>query len=132
MEESGHARETRRSNAEWIRTLLIYAIPVCLGSLAVPLMNLVDTFTVPRLLRGQGLDEVQTMVSFGIYNRGLPLVQLVTMLATSLSVLFIPAMAEARLGRARSRQTASRHGAALVLVDRPGSLRRSCGAGGPD
>lgn len=75
----------------------MYAIPVCLGSLAVPLMNLVDTFTVPRLLRGEGQDELQSMVSFGIYNRGLPLVQLVTMLATSLSVLFIPAMAEARL-----------------------------------
>ncbi|WP_413406650.1 putative polysaccharide biosynthesis protein [Paenibacillus amylolyticus] len=89
--------ERSRSNGEWIRTLLMYAIPVCLGSLAVPLMNLVDTFTVPRLLRGEGLDELQTMVSFGIYNRGLPLVQLVTMLATSLSVLFIPAMAEARL-----------------------------------
>ncbi|KAJ3197123.1 hypothetical protein HK101_005863 [Irineochytrium annulatum] len=86
-----------RSNAEWIRMLLMYAIPVCLGSLAVPLMNLVDTFTVPRLLRGEGLDELESMVSFGIYNRGLPLVQLVTMLATSLSVLFIPAMAEARL-----------------------------------
>lgn len=89
--------ERSRSNGEWIKTLLMYAIPVCLGSLAVPLMNLVDTFTVPRLLRGEGLDEVQSMVSFGIYNRGLPLVQLVTMLATSLSVLFIPAMAEARL-----------------------------------
>ncbi|WP_416293005.1 putative polysaccharide biosynthesis protein [Paenibacillus illinoisensis] len=85
------------TNGEWIRTLLVYAIPVCLGSLAVPLMNLVDTFTVPRLLRSEGLDEVESMVSFGIYNRGLPLVQLVTMLATSLSVLFIPAMAEARL-----------------------------------
>lgn len=43
--------ERSRSNGEWIRTLLMYAIPVCLGSLAVPLMNLVDTFTVPRLLR---------------------------------------------------------------------------------
>ncbi|MBT2286128.1 polysaccharide biosynthesis protein [Paenibacillus polymyxa] len=89
--------ERSRSNGEWIKMLLMYAIPVCLGSLAVPLMNLVDTFTVPRLLRGEGLDEIQSMVSFGIYNRGLPLVQLVTMLATSLSVLFIPAMAEARL-----------------------------------
>lgn len=89
--------EQRRSNRDWIKTLLMYAIPVCLGSLAVPLMNLVDTFTVPRLLRREGLDELQSMVSFGIYNRGLPLVQLVTMLATSLSVLFIPAMAEARL-----------------------------------
>ncbi|UPK44080.1 putative polysaccharide biosynthesis protein [Paenibacillus pabuli] len=96
-EESSLFPEQRRSNGEWIRTLLWYAIPVCLGSLAVPLMNLVDTFTVPRLLRREGLDELQSMVSFGIYNRGLPLVQLVTMLATSLSVLFIPAMAEARL-----------------------------------
>ncbi|MDN4605448.1 polysaccharide biosynthesis protein [Paenibacillus sp. F6_3S_P_1C] len=93
----GPLTEQRRSNRDWIKTLLMYAIPVCLGSLAVPLMNLVDTFTVPRLLRREGLDELQSMVSFGIYNRGLPLVQLVTMLATSLSVLFIPAMAEARL-----------------------------------
>ena len=37
------------------------------------------------------------MVSFGVYNRGIPLVQLVTMLATSLSVLFIPALAMARV-----------------------------------
>lgn len=105
-------KQQRRSNAEWIRTLLIYAIPVCLGSLAVPLMNLVDTFTVPRLLRGEGLDEIQSMVSFGIYNRGLPLVQLVTMLATSLSVLFIPAMAEARL---RGGPEAVRQQAGLAL-----------------
>lgn len=87
----------KRSNAEWVRILMAYAIPVCLGSLAVPLMNLVDTFTVPRLLQREGLDEIGAMVDFGIYNRGLPLVQMVTMLATSLSVLFIPAMAEARL-----------------------------------
>lgn len=91
------AAEPQRSNREWIRTLLVYAIPVCLGSLAVPLMNLVDTFTVPRLLQQEGLNELQSMVSFGIYNRGLPLVQMVTMLAMSLSVLFIPAMAEAKL-----------------------------------
>ncbi|MCM3175981.1 oligosaccharide flippase family protein [Paenibacillus sp. MER 99-2] len=91
------AAEPQRSNREWIRTLLVYAIPVCLGSLAVPLMNLVDTFTVPRLLQKEGLNELQSMVSFGIYNRGLPLVQMVTMLAMSLSVLFIPAMAEAKL-----------------------------------
>lgn len=37
------------------------------------------------------------MQTFGIYNRGLPLVQLVTMLATSLSVLFVPALAEAKI-----------------------------------
>ncbi|WP_128099766.1 oligosaccharide flippase family protein [Paenibacillus sp. DCT19] len=106
------AAEPQRSNREWIRVLLVYAIPVCLGSLAVPLMNLVDTFTVPRLLQKEGLNELQSMVSFGIYNRGLPLVQMVTMLAMSLSVLFIPAMAEAKL---RGGPEAVRQQASLAL-----------------
>ncbi|WP_145053186.1 oligosaccharide flippase family protein [Paenibacillus xylanexedens] len=108
----GGAAEPQRSNREWIRTLLVYAVPVCLGSLAVPLMNLVDTFTVPRLLQQEGLNELQSMVSFGIYNRGLPLVQMVTMLAMSLSVLFIPAMAEAKL---RGGPEAVRQQASLAL-----------------
>ncbi|GAB6992562.1 putative polysaccharide biosynthesis protein [Paenibacillus pini] len=80
-----------------LKRLLLYAIPICLGMLAVPLINLVDTFTVPRLLKADGFNEEGAMIQFGIYNRGMPLVQLITMLATSLSVLFIPALAEARI-----------------------------------
>ncbi|WP_328274126.1 lipid II flippase MurJ, partial [Paenibacillus macerans] len=73
-----------------------YAIPISLAALAVPLISLVDTFSLPRLLNVHG-DEIRVMGQVGIYNRGIPLVQLVTMLATSLSVLFIPAMAELRM-----------------------------------
>lgn len=83
--------------------LLAYGIPVCLSLLAVPLIGLVDTFTVPRLLTSGGLGEATAMAEFGVYNRGLPLVQLVTMLATSLSVLFIPALAEAKFKGESSR-----------------------------
>lgn len=79
-----------------LRSLMRYALPVCLGSLAIPLILMVDTFTVPRLLKQEGLGEAEVMVAFGIYNRGLPLVQLVMMLATSLTALFIPALAEAK------------------------------------
>lgn len=75
--------------------LLAYGIPVMLGALAMPLIGLVDVFTVPRLLSSLG-SEVEAMTQFGIYNRGLPLVQIVTMIATSLSVVFIPALAEAK------------------------------------
>ncbi len=87
-----------RSENSWrlIKKIAIYAIPICLASLAVPLMNLVDTFTVPRLLKSNGINDAGAMIEFGVYNRGIPLVQLVTMVATSLSVLFIPALAEAR------------------------------------
>ncbi|MEK3899932.1 putative polysaccharide biosynthesis protein [Paenibacillus sp. FSL R7-0179] len=81
------------------RELLAYGLPVMLGALAVPLIGLVDVFTVPRLLTGSGSSETAAMAQFGIYNRGLPLVQIVTMLATSLSVVFIPALAEAKYQR---------------------------------
>jgi O-antigen/teichoic acid export membrane protein len=76
-------------------SLLAYGIPVMLGALAMPLIGLVDVFTVPRLLSSVG-SEVEAMTQFGVYNRGLPLVQIVTMIATSLSVVFIPALAEAK------------------------------------
>src|SRR5690606_14691424 len=38
------------------KRLLLYAIPVCLGAIAVPVMSIVDTFTLPRLLRQPGMD----------------------------------------------------------------------------
>ncbi|MDR0270140.1 polysaccharide biosynthesis protein [Paenibacillus sp.] len=88
--------EVQRPNGELFRSLLKYAIPVCLGALAISLVNLADTFTVPRLLKAGGAGEEGAMIQFGVYNRGMPVVQLVTMLATSLSVLFIPALAEAK------------------------------------
>lgn len=86
-----YAREPR---VRLLKQLLAYAIPICLAALAVPLIGLVDTFTLPRLLKQGGWDELGAMIQVGIYNRGIPLVQLVTMLAASLSVLFIPALAE--------------------------------------
>jgi PST family polysaccharide transporter len=105
VQESAAARVQRRdmeplrteSYSVLLKALLRYALPVCLGALAVPLISLVDTFTVPRLLKQEGLDDTGVMVAFGVYNRGLPLVQLVMMFATTLSALFIPSLAEARV-----------------------------------
>lgn len=88
--------EVQEGYGSMLRRMVVYAIPICLSALAVPLIGLVDTFTVPRLLKGTGQPFEAVMAEFGIYNRGLPLVQLVTMMATSLSVLFIPALAEAK------------------------------------
>ncbi|MBW4839144.1 MAG: polysaccharide biosynthesis protein, partial [Paenibacillaceae bacterium] len=79
-----------------LSALLRDALPISLAALGVPLISLVDTFTLPRLLSAHG-EELRIMAQVGIYNRGIPLVQLVTMLATSLSVLFIPAMAELQM-----------------------------------
>ncbi|WP_178020552.1 polysaccharide biosynthesis protein [uncultured Paenibacillus sp.] len=86
----------RGKRSQLLSALMKYALPISLASLAVPLISLVDTFTLPRLLSAHG-EELRIMAQVGIYNRGIPLVQLVTMLAASLSVLFIPAMAELQM-----------------------------------
>lgn len=92
-----------------VRRFAAYAIPVCIGSVAMPVLTMVDAFTVPRLLAAGGLAEAASAHLFGIYNHGLPLVQLVTMIATSMSAALVPSVAEAvavrdgRLLEARTR-----------------------------
>jgi O-antigen/teichoic acid export membrane protein len=88
-----HAQETFSSLT---RSMLLFAIPVCLGAITVPLMSIVDTFTLPRLLRQPGMGDLDVMKEFGIYARGLPLVQMVAMLVSSISVALVPAIAEAK------------------------------------
>lgn len=100
------------SSRTWVKRLLIYAVPVFIGSLSQPLLGLVDTLTVPRLLQGAGWNDLASMEQFGIYNRGIPIVQLVFMLATSLSTLLLPAIAEAK-ARGQEERIAASAGVAL-------------------
>jgi O-antigen/teichoic acid export membrane protein len=88
--------QIRESAASIIKQFLRYALPICLGSIVLPILTLVDTFTMPRLLKFGGLTESNAMHLFGIYNHGLPLIQLVAMIATSMSVALVPSIAEAK------------------------------------
>lgn len=78
------------------RAFIAYALPICLGSVVLPMLTLADTFTLPRLLRLNGFDEAGAMAQFGLYNHGLPLIQLVAMIVSSMSVALVPALSEAR------------------------------------
>lgn len=75
---------------------IAYALPICLGAIVLPVLTLVDTFTMPRLLVRSGYDEAGAMAQFGLYNHGLPLVQLVAMIVSSMSVALVPAISEAK------------------------------------
>ncbi|MBP1996170.1 putative polysaccharide biosynthesis protein [Paenibacillus eucommiae] len=79
-----------------VKQITAYAIPICLGTIAVPILTLVDTFTMPRLLAVSPFSEAEAMRQFGLYNRGLPLVQLVAMIVSAMSVALVPAIAEAK------------------------------------
>jgi O-antigen/teichoic acid export membrane protein len=79
-----------------VRRFVRYALPVCLGTIVLPVLTLVDTFTIPRLLKHGGKLESEAISLFGLYNHGQPLVQLITLIATSVSAAIVPAIAEAR------------------------------------
>ncbi|MCZ8523701.1 MULTISPECIES: putative polysaccharide biosynthesis protein [Paenibacillus] len=95
------------------RRIAGYAIPLCLGAVALPVLTLVDSFTVPRLLREAGYDETGALYQFGLYNHGQPLVQLVAMIASSMSAALVPAIAAAK-----------RDGDSLLLRQRAGTALR--------
>ncbi|WP_020620845.1 putative polysaccharide biosynthesis protein [Paenibacillus daejeonensis] len=79
-----------------IRRLVALAVPVALGSIALPIFGIVDAFTVPRLLQQGGLEAAQAMERFGQYSRAQPLVQLVVMVAGAGAGALVPALAAAR------------------------------------
>ncbi|WP_245719745.1 polysaccharide biosynthesis protein [Paenibacillus tianmuensis] len=97
------------------KRLSAYALPLCLGSVAMPILTLVDSFTMPRLLRSAGFDENEALYQFGLYNHGLPLVQLVAMIASSMSAALVPAIAEA-LRRGDAAAVRARAGLSLRLT----------------
>ncbi len=86
----------QQSKWKLIRQFTFFALPVCLGSIVLPILNLVDTVTMPRLLEALGWSESGALGQFGVYSRGAPLIQLVALLAVSLSVALVPALAEAK------------------------------------
>lgn len=95
VDEAGALRDGSGERVSY-KAFVAYALPVCLGSVVLPMLTLADTFTVPRLLMRSGYDGAEAMAQFGLYNHGLPLVQLVAMIVSSMSVALVPAISEAR------------------------------------
>jgi len=88
--------ETMTAAPVLIRQFAAYALPVCLGSIVLPMLTIVDTFTMPRLLQERTGSDISAMEQFGLYNHGMPLVQLVTMMAASMAAVLVPSVAAAK------------------------------------
>ncbi|MVP02187.1 putative polysaccharide biosynthesis protein [Paenibacillus lutrae] len=89
----------RESMLRLMKRIALVALPICLGTIMTPILNLIDAFTVPRLLQSQGMAAAEAMRQFGLYNHGLPLVQAVAMVASSLTAVLVPAIASAKAQR---------------------------------
>lgn len=80
---------------EVILNLTKIAIPIALGSLVLPLMQMADAFSVKNLLFWMGYDDHVSKMLKGIYDRGQPLVQFAAFVAAPLAIALLPAISEA-------------------------------------
>lgn len=83
------------TNRQVLRSLLMYAVPICMGALVLPLVPLVDSVTVVNMLQISGTPEDLAKLAKGAFDRGQPLIQFGTFFATSLSLALVPAISEA-------------------------------------
>lgn len=75
---------------EMSKTILLISLPICVGAITMALINFVDSMTIPFSLRNAGVDEGEINYTYGIYSRGLALVQIATVFSSSIVLPLIP------------------------------------------
>ncbi|MCF6094694.1 polysaccharide biosynthesis protein [Microaerobacter geothermalis] len=86
----------KESALQLMGKILYIALPICLGAVVLPLMQLADSATILNILQSMGETKDQATELKGIYDRGQPLVQFVAFFATSLSLALVPSISEAK------------------------------------
>ncbi|MFB4475864.1 polysaccharide biosynthesis C-terminal domain-containing protein, partial [Oceanobacillus caeni] len=77
------------------KKILKVSIPIAVGSITMALVNFIDSLTIPFGLRSIGVDGASDIhYLYGIYGRGLALVQIATVFATSIVLPLIPLLTE--------------------------------------
>ncbi|WP_088104293.1 putative polysaccharide biosynthesis protein [Halalkalibacter urbisdiaboli] len=80
---------------QWSKRILLVSLPICFGALTMALLNVVDSFTIPRQLVSLGSSEREVTDLYGIYGRGQALVQIAVVFASALILPLIPAITKA-------------------------------------
>lgn len=70
--------------------ILYISIPIAFGAITMALLNLVDSVTIPSALKAYENSSDNVNYLYGIYGRGLALVQIVTVFASSVILPLIP------------------------------------------
>jgi stage V sporulation protein B len=86
-----------------VRNIFALAIPITVGSLVMPLINLVDLSLVPRCLQLAGFSMERATALYGqLTGMATPLVHIPTIITLALAISLVPAVSEAlALGRKR-------------------------------
>ncbi len=76
-----------------LKEVTLYSIAISMSALLLLCFQLVDSFTIYKMLVHSGMPTLEAMEVKGIYDRGQPLVQLGIVIATSLSLAIVPLVA---------------------------------------
>ncbi|UGB31066.1 putative polysaccharide biosynthesis protein [Metabacillus sp. B2-18] len=80
-----------------VKTLLTYSLTIGISSLLLILIQLIDALNLYSLLVNGGMEEEAAKTLKGVYDRGQPLIQLGTVVATSFALSLVPVIANAKV-----------------------------------
>lgn len=81
----------------YLKTLLLFGIAAAMNHMTLLLMQLADAFTfVPKLVES-GITEWTAKEMKGVFDRGQPLIQVVTVVGSSIALAIIPALSHQNL-----------------------------------
>ena len=94
--KSRYASRSRLKAGHVLWRLLMYSMPIAMGTLILPLSQQIDAWTVPRGLMARGLTFMAATIQYGIYSgEALKLIQLPLSFANAIGVAVLPGLTEA-------------------------------------
>ncbi|MBM4765307.1 polysaccharide biosynthesis protein [Bacillus sp. B15-48] len=75
-----------------LKLLIIQGFAISISSMVLILMQLADALNLYNLLIATGIEENVAKISKGVFDRGQPLIQLGTVVATSMALSIVPAI----------------------------------------
>lgn len=91
-----YIKKTRKQGFNWkkfkkmSKIILAISIPISIGAITMALVNFVDSVTIPMSLLRADVASDQIHYLYGIYGRGLSLVQIATVFSSALVLPLIP------------------------------------------
>ncbi len=76
------------------KRILYISLPICIGALTMALINVVDSLSIPLSLKLSEKSSEGINYLYGLYGRGLSLVQIATVFSTSIVLPLIPTISK--------------------------------------
>ncbi|MFC7061769.1 putative polysaccharide biosynthesis protein [Halobacillus seohaensis] len=91
-----HVTSSNMASISFAKTIFFYGLFICLNYMLLLLLQLVDSLTLVPNLMEAGFLGGEAKVAKGVFDRGQPLIQLGTVIASSLALALIPSVTQKR------------------------------------